>query len=37
MLAGIHLGPAVLLHFAINWLWRDETNATGNDDAGDNG
>ncbi len=37
MPAGIYLGPAVMLHFAINWLWGDETKATGNDDAGDNG
>ena len=37
MLAGIYLGPAVMLHFAINWLWGDETKATGNDDAGNNG
>ena len=36
MLAGIYLGPAVLLHFAINWLWGDETKATRNDDAGNN-
>ena len=25
MLAGLYLGPAVMLHFAINWLWGDET------------
>ena len=37
MLAGIYLGPAVMLHFAINWLWEDETKATGNNDAGGNG
>jgi hypothetical protein len=37
MLAGIYLGPAVMLHFAINWLWGDETKTTGNDDAGNNG
>ena len=37
MLAGIYLGPALMLHFTINWLWGDETQATGNDDAGDNG
>ena len=37
MLASIYLGPAVMLHFAINWLWGDETKATGNDDAGNNG
>ena len=37
MLAGIYLGPVVMLHFAINWLWEDETKATGNDDARDNG
>ncbi len=34
---GIYLGPAAMLHFAINWLWGDETKATGNDDAGNNG
>ena len=28
MLAGIYLGPAVMLHFAINWLWGDETKTT---------
>ena len=37
MLAGIYLEPAVMLHFAINWLMGDETKATGNDDAGNNG
>jgi len=37
MLAGIYLGPAVLLHFAINWLWGDETKTTGNDDTGNSG
>ena len=37
ILAGIYLGPAVMLHFAINWLWGDETKANGNDDAGDDG
>jgi hypothetical protein len=37
MLAGIYLGPAVMLHFAINWLWGDETKANANDDAGNNG
>ena len=37
MLAGIYLGPAVMLYFAINWLRADETKATGNDDAGNNG
>ena len=37
MLAGIYLGPAVMLHFAINCLWEDETKATGNNDAGGNG
>ena len=26
-----------MLHFAINWLWGDETKANGNDDAGNNG
>ena len=36
-LAEIYLGPAVMQHFAINWLWGDETKATGNDDAGNNG
>ena len=36
MLAGIYLGPAVMLYFAINWLWGDETKATRNDDAGNN-
>ncbi len=34
MLAGIYLGQAVMLHFAINWLWGDGTKATGNGDAG---
>lgn len=24
-LAALYLGPAVILHFVINWLWRDET------------
>ena len=33
MLAGIYLSPAVMLHFAINWLWGDETKAIGDDDA----
>ena len=37
MLAGIYLGPALMLHSAINWLWGDETKATGNDNAGNNG
>ena len=37
MLAGIYLGPAVILHFAINWLWEDDTKATGNNDSGGNG
>jgi len=37
MLARIYLGPAVMLHLAINWLWGVETKATGNDDAGNNG
>ena len=37
MLARIYLGPAVMLHFAINWLLGDKAKATGNDDAGDNG
>ena len=37
MLAGIYLGPAMMLHFAMKWLWGEETKATGNDDAGDNG
>ena len=23
-LAAIYLGPAVILHFAINWIWGDE-------------
>jgi len=26
-----------MLHFAINWLWGDETKVTRNDDAGKNG
>ena len=34
MLAGIYLGPAVKLHFAINWLWGDEAKATSNNNAG---
>ena len=37
MLARIYLGPAVMLHFAINWLWGDEKKATGNDDPDGNG
>ena len=37
MLAGIYLCPAVMLHFAINWLWEDEMKATGNEVAGNNG
>tara|TARA_Y100001933_G_C18899665_1_gene521964 strand:- start:646 stop:804 length:159 start_codon:yes stop_codon:yes gene_type:complete len=37
LLAGIYLGPAVILHFAINWLWVDETKPTGNDDTANNG
>ena len=37
ILAGIYIGPAVMLHFAINWLWDDESKATGNDDAGNDG
>ena len=37
MLTGIYLGPAVMPNFAINWLWGDETKATGNDYAGNNG
>ena len=24
-LAALYLGPAVILHFAINWIWGDET------------
>ncbi|MGC6520002.1 MAG: hypothetical protein ACON37_08265 [Candidatus Puniceispirillaceae bacterium] len=24
-LAAIYLGPAVILHFAINWIWGDDT------------
>ena len=36
MLAGIYLGPAVMMHFAINWQWGEETKATGNYDAGNN-
>ena len=37
MLTGIDFGPAVMLNFAANWLWGDETKATGNDDAVNNG
>ena len=37
MLTGTYLGPAVMPNFAINWLWGNETKATGNDDAGNNG
>ena len=37
MLAGIYLSPAVILYFAINWLWGEETKGTGNDDAGETG
>ena len=37
MPAGIYLCPAVMLHFAINWLWGDQTKATGNDVAGNSG
>ena len=37
MLAGIYLGPAVMWYFVISWMWGDETKATGNDDAGNNG
>lgn len=24
-LAALYLGPAVILHFIINWIWGDET------------
>ena len=24
-LAALYLGPAVILHFAINWIWGDKT------------
>lgn len=27
-LAALYLGPAVILHFAINWIWGDETSNT---------
>ena len=37
MLSGIYLGPTVILHFAIKWLWGDETKATVNDEAWKNG
>ena len=37
MLTGIYLSPAVILYFAINWLWGDETKGIGNDDAGKTG
>ena len=36
-LAGIYLGPAVMLHFAISRLWGDKWKATGNNNAGNNG
>ena len=32
-LAALYLGPAVVLHFAINWLWGNETTPTDNSDG----
>ena len=37
MLMMIDLGRAVMLHFAIKWMWGHERKATGNDYAGNNG
>ena len=31
-LAALYLGPAVILHFAINWIWGDEKPQTDEDD-----
>jgi len=31
-LAGLYLGPAVILHFAINWIWGDEKPRSEDDD-----
>ena len=34
-LAALYLGPAVILHFAINWIWGDEKpQAKGEEDQG---
>ena len=32
-LAALYLGPAVVLHFAINWIWGDETPPPDNTDG----
>ena len=36
-LAAVYLGPAVLLHFAINWIWGDEKPKSDNEDPSDRG
>ena len=32
-LAALYLGPAVVLHFAINWLWGDDAKPTDDPDG----